>query len=286
MNHLFCFGLGYTAKRLVTRLSAEGAWKFSGTSRSTLHFPNTEMHIFDALLLLPDDITHILISIPPKETGDLVYNRFLAQIAKLKNLKWLGFLSSTTVYGDHKGEWTTEESVVNLGNPLARYRLIAENQWLDAHKDLKIPSHILRIAGIYGPGRSALERAISGHLKIIDKSDTIFSRIHVDDIVSALILSINATNPGSTYNLSDDYPCNPRENSEFACKILGITPPNPIPLAEAELSEIGLGFYAQSKRVSNKKVKTELGLTLAYPSYKEGLIAIAKECGYIRESPF
>lgn len=281
MNHLFCFGLGYTAKRLVSRLSAEGGWKFSGTSRALLHFPNTEMYIFDALLLLPDDITHILISIPPKETGDIVYSRFLAQIAKLPNLKWLSFLSSTGVYGDHQGGWVTEESMVNLGSPLARCRLVAENQWLEAYEEHKVPSHIMRIAGIYGPGRSALENAISGRLKIIDKVDTIFSRIHVDDIAKALILSMNAPNPGSIYNLADDQPCNPKESSEFACQILGMSPPKPIPLEEAELSEMGVGFYTQSKRVSNQKIKSELSFTLTYPSYKEGLIAIARECGYI-----
>lgn len=281
MKHLFCFGLGYTAKRLVTHLSADETWKFSGTSRSELSFPNTQMHIFDGLLILPEDITHILISIPPKETGDIVHGRFLTQIAKLPKLKWLGFLSSTAVYGDHKGEWVTEESVVNLGSPLARCRLTAENQWLDAFSEFGVPSHIMRIAGIYGPGRSALENAISGRLKIIDKDDTIFSRIHVDDIANILTLSINTPHPGSIYNLADDYPCNPKETSEFACKLLGIMPPSPIPLEEAELSEMGLGLYTQSKRVSNQKIKAEFALGLTYPSYKEGLSAIAKECGYI-----
>ncbi len=285
MGHLFCFGLGYTAKRLITclsnsDLSDKAKWKFSGTSRSELYFPSAQIYLFDSLLILPEDITHILISIPPKETGDIVYTRFLGQIAKLPNLKWVGFLSSTGVYGNHNGDWVTEESVINLGSSLARFRLIAENQWLDAHITSGVPSHIMRLSGIYGPGRSALENAISGRLKIIEE-DVIFSRMHIDDIIKVLSLSMINPNPSSIYNLADDYPCNPRVVAEFACSLLNINPPKPIALEAAELSQVGIGFYTQSKRVSNNKIKTEFKLELTYPSYKEGILAIAKECGYI-----
>ncbi|MCE2992336.1 MAG: SDR family oxidoreductase [Candidatus Jidaibacter sp.] len=276
-QHLFCFGLGYTAARLVTSLSNSGDWIFSGTSRSERSLGKVAMYNLDSLLVLPDDITHILISIPPKDKGDIIYERFSRQIAKLKNLKWLGFLSSTGVYGDHKGEWVNEESMVSVGAQVARARLLAESQWLGLEG---VPSHILRLSGIYGPGRSQLESAISGRLKIIDKPDVIFSRIHVDDIVKALTASMVSPNAGSIYNLADDYPCNSREVSEFACKLLGITPPAPILLEEAALTEMGLSFYSQSKRVSNSKIKRELLLNWTYPTYKEGMLAIAKECGY------
>ncbi len=285
MNHLFCFGLGYTAKRLLATFGANNQkdWTFSGTSRSQVNYASTQMHIFDDLLILPDDITHILISVPPKETGDLVHSRFYNQIVRLKNLQWLGYLSSTGVYGDHKGAWVSEESEVSLSSASGRSRLSSENQWLQASRE-DIPTHIFRISGIYGPGRSALENVISGKIKIINKPDVVFSRIHVDDIVNALSLSIAKPNTGSIYNLADDYPCNPREVTEFACKLLGVAPPSPILLEDAELSDIGKGFYMQSRRVSNNKIKTELGLKLIYPTYKEGLISIAKECGYIARS--
>jgi nucleoside-diphosphate-sugar epimerase len=237
------------------------------------------MYNLDSLLVLPDDITHILISIPPKDKGDIVYDRFSRQIAKLKNLKWVCFLSSTGVYGDHKGEWVNEESIVSVGAHVARARLIAENQWLGLQAD-GVSTHIMRLSGIYGPGRSQLENALSGKLKIIDKSDVIFSRIHVDDIVKALVASMASPNSGSIYNLADDYPCNSREVAEFACKLLGITPPHPISLEEAALTEMGMSFYSQSKRVNNSKIKRELSLNWSYPTYKEGMLAIAKECGY------
>jgi len=247
-QHLFCFGLGYTAARLVTSLSNSGDWIFSGTSRSERSLGKVAMYNLDSLLVLPDDITHILISIPPKDKGDIIYERFSRQIAKLKNLKWLGFLSSTGVYGDHKGEWVNEESMVSVGAQVARARLLAESQWLGLEG---VPSHILRLSGIYGPGRSQLESAISGRLKIIDKPDVIFSRIHVDDIVKALTASMVSPNAGSI-----------------------------ILLEEAALTEMGLSFYSQSKRVSNSKIKRELLLNWTYPTYKEGMLAIAKECGY------
>jgi nucleoside-diphosphate-sugar epimerase len=281
MNHLFCFGLGYTAKRLIMNLKLNSleSWNFSGTSRSKVTFASTKIYIFDGLLILPEDITHILISIPPKESGDIVYGRFYAQIARFKRLKWLGYLSSTGVYGDHRGGWVSENSEISLSSIHGRSRLVAENQWLQTLKE-GIPTHIFRIAGIYGPGRSALENAVAGKLNIIDKADTIFSRIHVGDIANALSLSINNPSTGSIYNLADDYPCNPREVGEFACQILGISPPKAIPLEEADLSKIGKEFYMQSRRVSNDKIKSELGLKLLYPTYKEGLLSIAKECGY------
>ena len=283
MNHLFCFGFGYTAQRLVQKLSytEPGLWKFTGTNRSPISGPMSEHSIiFDDCLVIPDDITHILISIPPKEDSEVVYDLFITQITKLKKLKWLGYLSATSVYGDHKGEWVDETSdTSNCGN-LGQRRLTAENMWLHTSDQYGIPVHIFRLAGIYGPGRSALENAISNKVQIIDAPDVVFSRVHVDDIVQTLVFSMEEPKKKAIYNISDDYPCNPREVTEYACKLLETKPPKPVSMDDAQLSEMGKYFYSQSKKVSNTKIKKELGVDLFYPTYKEGLEAITLECGY------
>lgn len=287
MNHLFCFGFGYTAQRLVQKLNAlePEAWKFTGTNRSPISGSMSKYSIiFDDCLRIPDDVTHILISIPPKENSEIVYNLFITQITKLKKLEWLGYLSATSVYGDKKGEWVDETSDTSNCGDVGEKRLMAESMWLDTATRDKIPVQIFRLAGIYGPGRSAIESAIAKKLHIIDKPDAVFSRIHVDDIVQTILFSMDAPKPKAIYNVADDYPCNPREVAEYACKLLGIKAPEPLTIDAANLSEMGKYFYSQSKRVSNNKIKEDLGVELLYPTFKEGLEAILTECGYTGQS--
>lgn len=282
MNHLFCLGLGYSASRFISHLAKHDnvTWKFSGTHRSINSInavSKIRQYEFASLNTLPQDVTHLLISIPPNEEGDIAYNKFIENIKSLQNLKWIGYLSSTGVYGDAKGEWVDEETQTQASNKFAQMRIHAETLWKDAYRKYGLPIVIYRLSGIYGPGRSVLEQALTHNLKIIDKPDQIFSRIHVDDISNALYHTYSGEFSGEIINLSDDYPSNPRDVVEFCCKLLKISPPTPVKLEDANLSEIGKVFYSQSKRVSNAKLKKLMGTPLLYPSFKEGLIAILAE---------
>lgn len=268
-KHLFCFGLGYVAQALIAELSKDSEWKFSGTKRSDSHIHGVAVFNYDNLAILPRNITHILVSIPPKDEGDVVVKQFSKQIKMLPNLKWVGYLSATGVYGDTRGAWVDENSALNPGNVVSKKRLIAEHQW----QDLSVPLNIFRLSGIYGQGRSAIEQVLSGTAKIIDKPEQYFSRIHVEDIIQVLIKTIEKEITNETYNLADDLPSNPREVIEYACELLKIAPPKPIKLEEAELSEMGKIFYSENKRVKNDKIKNQLSIKLKYPTYKEGLKA-------------
>lgn len=268
VKSLFCFGYGYVAQHLKASLHSAGGWKFNGTKRADYNEDGIRIVTIDDLLLIPRDTTHILISTPPQENGDLVFHRFARQIEKLQNLTWLGYLSTTGVYGNTDGKLVDETTPTNPSNLFAKRRVIAEEQWLEFFNVAKIPTHVFRLAGIYGDGRSMTDQVRAGTARIIDKPDQVFSRIHVDDIVQTLIASIDKPNPGNIYNLADDYPCNPREVIEYICEKLSVEPPKAIKIEDAELSEMGKIFYSENKRVSNVKIKTDLGITLKYPSFK------------------
>jgi nucleoside-diphosphate-sugar epimerase len=270
MPHLFCFGLGFSAKALASRLKARG-WKVSGTSRSG----EDGTIVFDGTGPLPpacfDGITHLLISVPPGESGDPVLRHHANDLRQLAPaLEWAGYLSTTGVYGDRHGEWVDETSPLQPSTARGHRRLAAENEWLA----LGLPLHIFRLAGIYGPGRNQLVSVLDGSAKRIIKPGQIFSRIHVGDIAGVLAASIAKPNPGRAYNVCDDEPCPPQDVVAFAAKLLGRTPPPEIAFGDADLSPMAKSFYAESKRVSNKRIKEELGYRLIYPSYREGLTAL------------
>ncbi len=255
--HLFCYGFGYTAKALGALLSSQG-WKVDGTHRDTFHQP------------LPLTVTHLLISIPPDVAGDLVLQHHRAAIQNLPSLRWVGYLSTTGVYGDSKGEWVDETAPLNPPNARLVNRVLAEQQWLDTG----LPVHIFRLAGIYGPGRSAFDKLIAGTARRIDKKGQFFSRIHVDDSAQVLVASIMQPHPGTVYNVADDYPCAQEEVIRYAAALLEVAPPPLISFEEAELSPMARSFYDGSRRVLNTKIKHELGVVLRFPSYREGLMAI------------
>jgi nucleoside-diphosphate-sugar epimerase len=268
---LLVFGLGYTARAFVRRLGPE--WSAIGTSRAgdagTLRFDRE--HRLPAVTFV--GVTHILVSIPPDEAGDPVLDSHGRDIAALKSLCWLGYLSTTGVYGTRDGGWVDESSELCPTSARAKHRAAAERQWL------KLGAHVFRLAGIYGPGRSAFDALRAGTAKRIDASGQVFSRIHVDDIATVLLASIErpwpkAKNDPTVYNVCDDEPAAQEAVVAHAARLLGIEPPPLIPLAEAELSPMARSFYADDKRVSNALIKTELGVTLAYPSYREGLAAV------------
>lgn len=267
MPHLFCFGLGFTAQALARRLAQQG-WTITGTSRAG----EDGSLAFDGTRPLPrsvfDGITHLLISVPPGEAGDPVLNCHADDLARLAgSLRWAGYLSTTGVYGDRHGEWVDETSPLQPSTTRGERRLAAETQW----RALGLPLHIFRLAGIYGPGRNQLVSLRDGTAKRIVKEGQIFSRIHVDDIAGVLAASIAKPNRGQAYNVCDDEPCPPQDVVAFAAELLEMPAPPEIPFDEAELSPMAKSFYAESKRVSNRRIKDELSYRLIYPTYREGL---------------
>ncbi|HUQ35032.1 MAG TPA: SDR family oxidoreductase [Aestuariivirga sp.] len=279
MNHLLCFGFGFSARIFAARLDKR-EWRISATSRDAEGIAGIEAQgfhglPFDSTLRIATDVTHLLISAPPDEHGDPILRLFQAQLSRLsKQLKWVGYLSTTGVYGDRGGDWVDEDSPLEPTTARGQRRLEAERSWLRLHSDFGLPVHLFRLAGIYGPGRNQLLNLRDGSAKRIIKPGQIFSRIHVEDIAGVLSASIAKPNPGQAYNVCDDEPCQPQEVVEFAADLLGLPLPPEIPFEEAELSPMAKSFYADSKRVSNRRIKTELGYKLLYPNYRDGLRAL------------
>ncbi len=281
---LFCFGYGYTCDHLGHDLLMRGTWRISGTTRDkqkrdVLRQQGIKAHIFDYATPLSDtpeflkDVTHILISTPPDDLGDPAFLMHADDIAEMQNLKWIGYLSTTGVYGDRQGGWVNETSAPRPTSKRGSRRLKAEQQWQTLAAAYDLPLHIFRLSGIYGPERSAIDSVRAGVARRIDKPGHAFSRIHIDDIVQVLIASMENPKPGSIYNLCDDEAAPSHEVIAYACKLLGRTPPPLIPYEEADLAPIACSFYADNKRVENTKIKEDLGISLKYPNHRLGLDA-------------
>jgi nucleoside-diphosphate-sugar epimerase len=262
---LLCFGLGYTACTLVRRLGPE--WMVASSTRRCDGTPSLPPAAFDG-------VSHILISVPPNDSGDPVLDLHAGNISKLNGLQWLGYLSTTGVYGTRDGSWVDEHSELRPTSTRTRRRVVAETRWAELWRTLGIPVHIFRLAGIYGPGRSAFDALRAGSAKRIDAGTLVLSRIHVDDIATVLLASIARPRPGAIYNVCDDEPAAQEAVVAHAARLLGIEPPSLVPLDAADLSPMARSFYADNKRVSNVLIKEELGVALVYPSYREGLAAI------------
>ncbi len=286
MSRLFCFGLGYSALTLADRLIADG-WTVAGTCRSeekraTLAARGLDTLLFDRGRPLDDaaaalaGATHLLSSVPPDGAGDPVLDHHAADIAAAAAdgpLGWAGYLSTTGVYGDRDGGWVDEHSALEPTGERGRRRLAAERAWLVLGAEAGLAVHLFRLSGIYGPGRSALDTVRRGRARRINKPGQVFNRIHVDDIATILQASIAHPNPGSAYNCADDDAAPPQDVIAHACALLGVEPPPLVPFEEAELSDMARSFYADNKRVRNDRIKAELGVTLMYPSYRDGLAA-------------
>jgi len=283
---LFCFGLGYSALALARELQAEG-WRIAGTCREEARRRELESLGIGALIFdrdhpLPDasaalaGSTHILSSVPPDAAGDPVLDLHGPAIEAESGLAWVGYLSTTGVYGDRAGGWVDEESQLEPTGERGRRRVAAEAAWLDLWRRAGQPVHVFRLAGIYGPGRSALDALRDGRAQRIDKPGQVFSRIHVADIVRVLRASMARPRPGAIYNVCDDDPAPPADVVAHAAGLLGLAAPPLIPFDRARLSEMGRSFYDDNKRVRNSRIKDELGVRLAYPSYRAGLAAILK----------
>lgn len=282
---LFCFGLGYSPLVLAGRLLSRG-WRVAGTTRSpekaaALAERGIEAFLFDDGRPLDDPgralagTTHLLSAVPPAAAvpgGDPVVAAHGEDLARLVGVRWAGYLSTTGVYGDHGGGWVDEGTPRMPGTRRGRARMEAEDAWLGLGCR-GLPVHLFRLPGIYGPGRSAIDSLRAGTARRIDKPGQVFSRIHVEDIATVLEASMAHPNPGAAYNVCDDEPAPGHEVIAHAARLLGIEPPPLVPFDEAALSPMAASFYADSKRVRNDRIKRELGVTLAYPSYRDGLAA-------------
>jgi nucleoside-diphosphate-sugar epimerase len=283
LSRLFVFGLGYSGLALARTLQAAG-WRIAGTTRSAgkravLAAEGIEAHLFERDRPLEDAVgtlagtTHLLSAIAPDEEGDPVVDLHLEDLESCRTLAWAGYLSTTGVYGDRGGEWVDEASRVAPSMDRTRRRVAAEGHWLASG----LPVHVFRLAGIYGPGRSALDAVRTGTARRIVKPGQTFGRIHVDDIVQVLRASIARPNPGAIYNLADDEPAPPEDVVAHAASLLGVPPPPAIPFEQAELSPMARSFYKDHRRVSNARIKEELGVVLRHPDYRCGLQAIFEQ---------
>jgi nucleoside-diphosphate-sugar epimerase len=285
MTHLLCFGLGFSARVLAARLAARG-WTISATSRTAagaaaIAAMGYRGWIFDGTSPLGDaafdGVTHIVNSAPPGAEGDPVIARNRPQLAaRARQVTWAAYLSTTGVYGDHAGGWVDEDTPLTPNTERGEKRVEAETQWLDLWRETGFPIHLFRLAGIYGPGRNQLLSIRDGSARRVIKPGQVFSRIHVEDIARVLEASMAHPHPGRAYNVCDDEACPPQDVIAYAAELLGRPVPRDIPFAEADLSPMARSFYADSKRVSNARIRSELGVTLAYPTYREGLTALAK----------
>jgi len=287
--HLFCFGLGYTASRLAGRLLKEG-WIVSGTCREGTRCREWEALGVHCTLFSRDrpltdaaarlaSVTDVLSSVPPDEAGDPVLDGHGEALAALSGLRWIGYLSTTGVYGDTGGAIVDETAPVRPTAARSERRAKAEQAWLDLFRGNQSPVHIFRLAGIYGSGRSPVEQVLAGEARRIDRPGHLFSRIHVDDIATVLRTSMARPDPGRIYNVCDDEPAAPADVIAHACALLGQPEPPLIPFHEAaaEMSPMALSFWQDSRRVDNGRLKRDLGVKLRYPNYRAGLAAIVEE---------
>ena len=276
-RHLLCLGLGYSARALADRL-ADAGWRIRGTSRNGAPPSRYETYRFDRDHPLPEaafaGVTHILVSIPPDETGDPALDTHGGDIAAIPGLAWLGYLSTTGVYGDRAGGWVDERSDLRPSGTRGRRRVAAEAGWLDLWRRRGVPVHIFRLAGIYGPGRSPFAALCAGTARRIDRPGQVFSRIHVEDLASVLAGSIARPRPGAIYNVCDDEPAANEAFIAHAATLLGLAPPPLVPFEAAGLSVMARSFWDDNKRVANTLIKSELGVGLRYPNYRAGLAAI------------
>ncbi len=290
----FCFGYGYTAhhigevlKNLTKETTQE--WSLGGTTRTkekrtALRNMDVEAYTFDSDKPLGDSYsmmagtTHLLISTPPDHEGDIVFEHHAEDILHMMpDLEWVGYFSTTGVYGDRDGAWVDETTSIRPSTIRGTRRARAESQWLSLFESDRLPVHIFRLAGIYGPGRCALDSMRSGIARRIMKPGHAFCRVHVEDIVQTVINSMLKPHPGSIYNVADDEPAPSHEVIAYAARLMGMDPPPLVRFEDANLAPITISFYSENKSVRNDKIKKELGVSLKYPNYRKGLEACLKQ---------
>lgn len=281
-RRLFIFGLGFSGLEIAKLARAQG-WAVAGTCTSEekarrLRESGIDAHRFDGTVALPSEVfgeaTHVVCTIAPGEAGDPALRTCRALLGRIH---WLGYLSTTGVYGGHDGGWVDETTPTLPTLPRSRQRLAAEQGWRDLASETKASLHIMRLPGIYGPGRSTLDRVRAGTAQRIDKQGQFFSRIHVEDLAASAMKAAARSSSVEVWNVADDLPAPNADVIAYACELLGRPVPPAIPWDEAAptMSAMARSFYAESRRVRNDKLKRELRVVLRYPTYREGLRAIA-----------
>ena len=281
MSPITFLGAGYTAKTFM-RLYPQN--EMYGTTRSSdkasdikdrggvpLIFDGTNPS--DELINAVKRSAALMISISPTMDGDPILNALQSEIISAEDLNWVGYLSTIGVYGNYDGAWIDEDAATNPLSERSKWRKDAEQKWLDLQCSNGVPVHIFRLPGIYGPGRGPLSKLQKGTAQRIAKEGQVFNRAHVDDIAAVLYASMQQPNPGRIYNVADNEPAPPQDVLEFAANELGIPVPPLINFESAEMTPMARSFYLDNKRVSNKRIKEELGVSLKYPTYREGIRA-------------
>jgi len=281
---LFVFGLGYTARCIARDQTAQGV-EIVGTVQSVakaqaISRAGVTVRVFSLdhrdTQIAADiaDCDALLVSIPPGPGGDPALEAYAAAIAAAARLRWIGYLSTIGVYGDHKGQWVDERTPTAATSVRSIERVKAERGWLDLGSATQKPVHIFRLAGIYGPGRNQLVQVAQGTARRIVKPGQVFNRIHVDDIARVVNASMARPRDGAIYNVTDHEPAPPQDVVAFAASLLGRELPPETPIDDAVLTPMGRSFYDENKRVSNQLLRSELGIELRYPTYREGLTAL------------
>ena len=277
MNKVLIFGYGYVARFLSEKIIANGN-SVLATSRDSNKM-NTQVDkltlihpdkINSKLTELKDETTHLIVSVPPNESGDVFLNQYQDILLSMSSLKWIGYLSATNVYGDHNGEYVNELSSLKGRTSKGINRIKAEGQWIEYSKENDLPLHIFRIAGIYGPERNIYERIKSNKFNHIIKHDQYFSRIYIYDLVNILLASMNKPNPINIYNVADDMPSNMSDVVDFICQRTSCSIPKKISFEDLDIDQKKESFYSENKRINNRLLKEDLGIILKYPSYREG----------------
>ncbi len=270
---LLSIGHGYSARALAPVLLADG-WRIIGTTRSedkvgALQSAGVEAVVWPQTDLRPylNQASHVLTSVAPNANGDPVLNEIGSLLGTASDLDWVGYLSTTGVYGDHGGGWVDENTPLTPSTKRGQMRVAAEASW----QALGLPLHIFRLAGIYGLGRGPFAKVRAGTARRIIKPGQVFSRIHVEDIAQILAASIAQPRAGAIYNLCDDDPAPPQDVIAYAAELLSLPLPDAVGFETAEMTPMARSFYAESKCVSNARIKSELGVVLRYPDYRTGL---------------
>jgi len=272
---LLIFGYGYTGQVFAKTMRSDG-WSVLGTTREAakatelgvIHWPGSD--ISEALA----QATHVLISAAPDEYGDPILTQLCTAFETATHLEWVGYLSTTGVYGDRAGGWVDENSALTPATKRGHHRVAAEQQWLDQFESHGLPVHIFRLAGIYGPGRGPFAKVRNGTARRIIKAGQVFSRTHVEDIAQVLKASATTPDAGNIYNICDDDPAPPQDVIAEAARLLSMPVPVSVDYDTADMTPMARSFYAESKRVSNAKIKEKLGIELIYPDYRSGLRAL------------
>lgn len=281
-KHILFFGFGYCAQYVAPLLAAQG-WQMSASCRDEDKAKWLTDHAITPLMLdgtplsaaALDGVSHILLSAAPSDDGDPALPLLRPALETMAGqMKWLGYLSTTGVYGDHDGAWIDEDTPRGPLGERGQRRVNAETAWGGLAETLDLPIHYFRLAGIYGPGRNQLAALKAGTARRIDKPGQVFSRIHVADIAAILLASMENPQAGRAYNLCDDEPAPPQDVVAYAAMLLGMEAPPLMAFDAADLSPMAKSFYGENKRIKNSRVKQELGITLSYPTYREGLRAL------------